>query len=672
MKLYPHLFLLLLLPSLAYSQAGEWTWVKGDSTVNSTGSFGIEGVPSPSNTPPALYAPGFWTDTAGNLWMYGGATMSGYAIGTLWKFDPNIMMWTWMNGDTLDSPPYFANASGVFDPLNDPGGLEYGIFTWVDKKNHLWMYGGASDLSASSDLWQYDPAINQWAWMNGPQGAYAPPVYGTKLVGNAANTPGGRWETNASWIDNSGNLWLFGGLDDNLFTYNDMWRYNVTTGNWAWMSGSKNANDPGSYGPLGVSSLNYYPSSRSSNLHWQDDSDIFWMAGGGIFFLDNFFIDVWKFDPALLEWTLVKGSSALDSVNVASANCQANMSNQEGGRCENRATWKVCDGLIVNYGGFTGNWPEFIQNDLWGFLPQENEWLEINEYPLTGSYGTQGVASAQNYPTGRCGSCAFTDKNHNLWMFGGIDSSFFTYNDLWKYVLNPACFGNSFCSVNCNLSTPVITTNVTTVCPTDSTQICAPSGFSSYTWNNNSTGKCIEAKSAGNYYVTVTDNSGCTAESNHIGIIVHQSPPVSISLSGDTLRVYNETNVQWYLNDNPIPGATQNIYIAHTFGNYTVSVTDSNGCTSFSTPIVYTGIENINDENISIYPNPLAAGSWQLAVGNNLIGAQIEIIDDNGRIVYQSQIKNLHSEIDAQFAGGVYLLRVTNGAGVTVRKLVKL
>ena len=219
-----------------------------------------------------------------------------------------------------------------------------------------------------------------------------------------------------------------------------------------------------------------------------------------------------------------------------------------------------------------------------------------------------------------------------------------------------------------------ISSSEPTICPTDSAQICAPPNFVSYTWNNNNgTGKCIQAKSAGNYYVTVTDNSGCTAESNHISITAFEAPAVSISQSGDTLRVYNETNVQWYLNDNPIPNATQNIYIAQAFGNYKVSVTDSNGCTSFSLPTRITGIQNIiNNENISIYPNPLSAGNFQLAVSNNLIGAQVEILDDNVRVVYKSEIKNLHSEINTQFSGGVYLLRITTGTGVVVRKLVKL
>ena len=80
----------------------------------------------------------------------------------------------------------------------------------------------------------------------------------------------------------------------------------------------------------------------------------------------------------------------------------------------------------------------------------------------------------------------------------------------------------------------------------------------------------------------------------------------------------------------------------------------------------------LSGENISIYPNPLSVGSWQLSVGDEYINAQIEILDDNGSVVYKSEIKNLHSEIDGQFAGGVYLLRVATGTTIVTRKLVKL
>ena len=48
-----------------------------------------------------------------------------------------------------------------------------------------------------------------------------PGVYGTQGVPSAANVPGGRYGS-VSWIDSSGNLWLFGGAGRNG-PLNDLW-----------------------------------------------------------------------------------------------------------------------------------------------------------------------------------------------------------------------------------------------------------------------------------------------------------------------------------------------------------------------------------------------------------------------------------------------------------------
>jgi hypothetical protein len=53
-------------------------------------------------------------------------------------------------------------------------------------------------------------------------------VYGTLGSFSLSNVPGER-ESSASWIDASGNLWLFGGAgDDSVGEYgylNDLWEY---------------------------------------------------------------------------------------------------------------------------------------------------------------------------------------------------------------------------------------------------------------------------------------------------------------------------------------------------------------------------------------------------------------------------------------------------------------
>lgn len=216
-------------------------------------------------------------------------------------------------------------------------------------------------------------------------------------------------------------------------------------------------------------------------------------------------------------------------------------------------------------------------------------------------------------------------------------------------------------SVN-SLPNSTINADTTIFCPGDSTQICAPSGLTSYIWNTGATGSCIYAINAGNYYVTVTDANNCSAQSNHVAVSVHPLPSVSVSVNGDTLSAYNSLSYQWYLNGNQISSAQNNIYIAAVNGSYQVQVTDSNGCKAMSNAIqiTVTGIAEIVSEDFKVYPNPIETGKWNLECGSNLIGNTLEIFDASGRIVFKEEISNRKSEINFTAAKGIYYLRINS------------
>ncbi|MES2622434.1 MAG: T9SS type A sorting domain-containing protein [Bacteroidota bacterium] len=217
-----------------------------------------------------------------------------------------------------------------------------------------------------------------------------------------------------------------------------------------------------------------------------------------------------------------------------------------------------------------------------------------------------------------------------------------------------------------------IKANKTIFCPDDSALVCAASGFAQYHWNTSETTACIKAKLAGAYYVTVTDNSGCTAQSNRINISVYPLPPVGISVNRDTLNVFDAVTQQWYLNGSPISGATSNTHVANQGGSYTVAVTDTNGCVAVSSPVLITGLDNISDaEVVSVYPNP-SQSSWQLTVGNNFLGGTAEVFDANGSLVFQSAITHPQSAIAPEIPKGIYLLRISSSKSTVVRKLVRL
>ena len=211
------------------------------------------------------------------------------------------------------------------------------------------------------------------------------------------------------------------------------------------------------------------------------------------------------------------------------------------------------------------------------------------------------------------------------------------------------------------------------VCAGDTVIVCATQDFVSYFWNSGDTGTCINVQQAGSYYVTVTDQNNCSAESNHLSVIIHQAPFVSVNVHGDTLNAYNATSYQWYANEQPIPGATSHQYIGHTGQEYQVLVTDTNGCSTLSNPLGVIGaINTIDEDKMEVFPNPISGGSFRLLVINEFIGKEIEIFNEQGEIVYRSQVSAKISHVDLDIAKGVYLISISTPNGTVAKRIIKL
>jgi hypothetical protein len=74
---------------------GNWTWMKGASTVNQAGTYGTLGTPAPENTPGARARAVSWTDDSGMLWLFGGWAGADSRLNDLWRYDPSTGNWTW-------------------------------------------------------------------------------------------------------------------------------------------------------------------------------------------------------------------------------------------------------------------------------------------------------------------------------------------------------------------------------------------------------------------------------------------------------------------------------------------------------------------------------------------------------------------------------------------------
>jgi hypothetical protein len=435
-KLLAFYFTFCILHS-AFSQAGEWVWIKGDSIPNQPGNFGVQGVPSPTNNPPALYEPCEWTDLNGNFWLFGGYH-NGY-YGDLWKFSSSTNEWTWMKGSGILNDLGNYGMQGVALPSNNPTARGFGSASWIDTLGNLWMYGGVSlPNNGFSDLWKYNIGTNEWTWVKGPNIVNQPGIYGMQGVSNSANNPSAKWECAAAWTDNIGDLWLFGGysLSGN---FNDLWKYHVVSNQWTWIKGSKFTNKLGNYGVKGIENNTNKPGARHSYSHWKDNSGKLWLFGG-LFSANNvFFNDLWKFNPTNTNWTWMGGDSSVNLIGVYGTKCTPSSNNIPKGRFENRATWIDQHRNFWFFGGSQGN---SELNDLWMYCVPTNQWIWISGdstlNPM-GNWGMVGVSNSTNKPSGRRGSVGWIDYTSHLYLFGGgwVDSA--RYNDLWKYTIDTTC-----------------------------------------------------------------------------------------------------------------------------------------------------------------------------------------------------------------------------------------
>jgi len=131
---------------------------------------------------------------------------------------------------------------------------------------------------------------------------------------NSKIYPGARYGS-ATWTDENGNLWIFGGngydASGNLGFLNDLWKYDNTTKQWIRIKGHISRNQRGIYGELGIPDIKNNPGGRaypSASINKNKELILFGGYGcdsnGEIGSLN----DLWIFDITTGIWTWIDGS----------------------------------------------------------------------------------------------------------------------------------------------------------------------------------------------------------------------------------------------------------------------------------------------------------------------------------------------------------------------------
>ncbi len=437
---------------------GQWVWEGGLNAVNATGLYGTQDTASASNLPGARNSASSWTDSSGNFWLFGGvgydSTGADGNLNDLWRYSPSTKAWICVRGSNT------SNASGVYGTMGTASvgsvpGARYSASSWLDSTGNLWLFGGVGYDSAGAtgdlnDLWRYSPSTGQWTWISGGDGINAAGVYGTRNTASAGNLPGARYSA-SSWIDSTGNLWLFGGVGNDSAgatgNLNDLWRYSPTTGQWTWISGGNGVNAAGGYGTQTIASASNVPGARYSANSWIDASGQLWLFGG--YGYDSTgtagkLNDLWQYSPSSGQWTWVGGEIVVNASGVYGTLGTAATTNVPGAR-QAATSWTDSSGNLWLFGGvgYSSTGGVGSLNDLWRYTPSTGQWTWVSGGSgdnVTGVYGSEGKPSIGNVLGGRNSNSSWIDSSGNLWLFGGdgYDSTGTEgyLNDLWQY--NPS------------------------------------------------------------------------------------------------------------------------------------------------------------------------------------------------------------------------------------------
>lgn len=201
---------------------------------------------------------------------------------------------------------------------------------------------------------------------------------------------------------------------------------------------------------------------------------------------------------------------------------------------------------------------------------------------------------------------------------------------------------------------------------------------SSYQWYKNgilipgATSYQYSATSAGSYNVHIFNLQGCSIFTYSVSVATANAPTPLITATGNVLSTGAYASYQWNLNANPIAAAANQSYTAVQNGSYTVTVTDTNGCSATSTiPFLISDLgvagNYYNSSDVKIFPNP---ASTVLHV-ETLQKVNINIQSIDGKVLIEKDnVKNIDV---SGLSNGIYMIKITDGQGVLLKmeKLVK-
>lgn len=235
---------------------------------------------------------------------------------------------------------------------------------------------------------------------------------------------------------------------------------------------------------------------------------------------------------------------------------------------------------------------------------------------------------------------------------------------------------------------PVITASATLLCVGDSAILTLNNPGIDCRWYGEwgryltpvgeTTARRIVLRRSETVYVRVVLANGCVVWSDAVRIEFLDFPPKPYIVRHlDTLHTVPADRYQWYLDGEPIAGATRWQYEARVTGSYQVEVFNKAGCGAVSPPFVvaslhYTDNLPVPDFHLDVYPQP-AEGWLTVRVGDDVAAPfRFTITDLLGREMLRRDVRTVDGgeaiTLDVRaLPRGNYLLCVAGTRGRALR-----
>jgi Zn-dependent metalloprotease len=202
-----------------------------------------------------------------------------------------------------------------------------------------------------------------------------------------------------------------------------------------------------------------------------------------------------------------------------------------------------------------------------------------------------------------------------------------------------------------------------------------PGNYQSYEWFDGSTEPTYKTTESGDYFVTVYNENGIGKTfSTTISILENNIVPEIIAAGDKKLTAsVDAASYQWYLNDRPIPNATEKSIITIWEGVYSLQVTNTNGCNNISAPFDSKGMLLGKITNaFRIFPNP-AVDNVNIFLADKVEGeVQMKIYAMDGQAVWNKTYAAMPSNISVStLSPGVYVLDCSIQNKKYTAKLIK-